>query len=89
MSDMFETIEDVSHKPKHRGGIKSFTFTASGTNGTSHRAHAAQKHRRYLENRRIRSQLYSQMRGERGWLRSSPECREWHQRLDSLSNGVS
>lgn len=85
MAEMFETVEDVQPKVRHKGGIKAFTFTPSGTNGTSHRQNAARKKKNYLNNRKIRGELYSQLRGERA---NAGHGREWHARLDALSKGV-
>ena len=76
----FEIIEDPTPKVKPRGGIKNFTFNASGTNGSSHRANASKKKAQYLKNRAARSDLYAS--------RSTCHEKEWHSRLNALSNGT-
>ncbi len=88
MSDNFETIETPTPKRTMRGGIKNFTFNSSGTNGSSHRANKDRKKRQHVKNRDIRAAHYSAFQGEKGWMRTSPDCRAWHEGLDALSHGT-
>ena len=80
MSETYEAVEDPTPKVKHRGGIKSFTFTSSGSNGESHRKNAPKKHRQYLKNRETRSMLYAS--------RGTMHPKDWHSQLDALSKGT-
>lgn len=75
-----EIISEGRGEKKHKGGIKSFTFTASGKNGTSHRLNKVRKQRQHLANVVARAELY-QSRGTMGAL-------QWHERLKALSNGT-
>lgn len=79
MVEMTAEIIVDPHKKAHKGGIKSFTFTASGKNGESHRRNKEKKHRQHLANVVARAELY-QSRGSTGAL-------QWHERLKALSNG--
>ena len=84
----FEVIEDPKPKSKTRAGIKSFLYTSTGTNGTSHRKNAAAKHRRYLQNQKTRAELYREFQGEKGWKSGSSDASQWHSRLNGLSQGT-
>lgn len=75
----------VEEKSKHSGGIKSRGFGGNPDNGKSHRANAARKKLQHLKNVRARASLYSEMQGERG---GGARAKEWHTRLDSLSQGT-
>jgi len=88
MSDEFEPIENPVPKQKQKGGIKHFTFNASGTNGASHRANADRRRRQHIKNRETRAELYRSFQGEKGWMRTSPDCKNWHESLDALSHGT-
>lgn len=79
----FVMFDEDSPRNKKKGGIKNYTFTPTGTNGTAHRAGAARRKIRQEKNRQIRAGLYSEMQGERG----SPK--EWHMRIEALSKGTS
>lgn len=79
MTEGFNIYNEPAPK-KRRGGIKSFTFTASGTNGTSHRKNQDRKHHQYLKNRQMRSELYAR--------RGSMSPGEWHTSLAALSFGT-
>lgn len=72
---------------KNQVGIKNNAFNIASGNGKSHRASAARKRVQHLRNRKARADLYREFQGEKGWMFSSPDCREWHQRLDGLSAG--
>jgi hypothetical protein len=83
MSDLPSPMfDDADKKRAARGGIKHRSFTASGTNGASHRANAAKKKAQHLKNMAIRAALYQEMGGERG------HQKDWHARLDALSQGT-
>lgn len=71
---------DTTPSTSKRGGIKSFRFTPTGTNGTSHRANAPKKQAHYRRNQAARAALYQ----ERGRISAS----EWHSRLDGISKGT-
>lgn len=72
---------------KRKAGIKNFAFTASGTNGTSHRKNAAVKKKNHLANQRARAELYATYQGEKGWRNGSTDSMLWHSRLDAISKG--
>ena len=63
------------------GGIKNFTFNASGTNGTSHRKNKAKKAQQYKKNQDARREL------NQG--RSRMSAGEYHLRLTAISTGNS
>lgn len=71
-----------------KAGIKSFRFTATGKNGSSHRENAAKKKRQHLSNMTRRAALYSTFQGEKGWKAGSADCAEWHSTLKALSQGT-
>lgn len=63
------------------GGIKNFTFTASGTNGTSHRRNRVKKAQQYRKNQDARRELNQQ--------RARMSAGEYHLRLTAISTGNS
>lgn len=78
----------VEEDGKKRGGIKSRGFGGNPNNGESHRRNAAKKKAQHLKNVAIRSALYSEFQGEKGWIANSGPAKEWHSRLDAISNGT-
>jgi len=80
MVEMSAEVFDDGKKKSKRGGIKSFTFTATGKNGEAHRKNAVKKHRQHLANVVTRAALYQ----ERGRLTAS----QWHSQLEAISKGT-
>jgi hypothetical protein len=73
-------IDDDGKKKNKRGGIKSFTFTATGKNGEAHRKNAVKKHRQHLANVVTRAALYQE--------RMKIGAAQWHAALTALSQGT-
>jgi hypothetical protein len=72
--------QQLNHK-RGGSGIKNFTFTASGTNGTSHRRNRVKKAQQYRKNQDARRELNQQ--------RARMSAGEYHLRLTAISTGNS
>lgn len=81
-------ILEPDAKTKIKPGIKNFLFTASGTNGSTHRKNASKKRKQHEKNVRTRAEHYSTFQGEKGWKAGSPDCATWHAVLRGLSMGT-
>lgn len=80
MAEVFFEMDNSTKEKKQKGGIKSFSFTASGKNGESHRNNKVKKARQGVANRQARASLYQQ--------RGSMAAALWHIQLDAISKGT-